>query len=119
MGVMKESGKNEDNMTTTAELKNSVLSAFVGVYDGHSGAVCSDFVNQLIEEKILAAFPDEEAWDNGESIVLEVFHQVEEEFMRYAKEKNEPSGSCATVVLVKDNQALVANIGTLPVLHAC
>ena len=111
MGVMKRSQVNEDKVVGIAKLDHSFLTGYAAIFDGHTGAGCSTFVCEHMQKKVMEAFVNEEAWDNGEKILTQIFAQLENDFTQYAVENDDFSGSVATVVLVKDRQVLLAYIG--------
>ena len=92
-------------------LTDTILTGFAGVYDGHGGAHCSSYIRERLFQRVTEAFTDEAAWEVGESLILEIFAAMDKEYLKIAKLMQETSGACATVVLVKDREVLVAHIG--------
>ena len=83
--------------------------SFFGVYDGHGGSNCADFLRDNLHHYVIKdpAFPakPKEAIRNG-------FMQAENTFLENAqKEGLDRSGSCATVVLIVGESCFVANVG--------
>lgn len=114
----RDAGKltNEDRVTAATQendelLADTILTGFVGVYDGHGGDHCSNYVRERLFQRVLEAFKDEDAWDLAESLIYEIFAAMEKEYLKIAEVMQETSGACATIVLVKDREALVAHIG--------
>lgn len=93
------------------EFKSSLLSAYVSVIDGHTGAKCAEYVERYLKASIPSLFSNEDTWTKAESVLLDLFHELEEEFRKSAEATEEKSGACATVVIVRDKQVIVAYIG--------
>jgi protein phosphatase 2C family protein 2/3 len=87
--------------------------SFFGVYDGHGGAACADFLRDHLHQFIIKAptFP----WNPKEALRTG-FHEAEKIFVgtvaaRSQEHVTEKSGSCALVMLVVDDWCYVANVG--------
>ena len=84
--------------------------SFFGVYDGHGGSKCADFLRDNLHTYIIANpnFPF-----NANEAILSGFRQAEAQFMAAAKnnESFDRSGSCALVVLIIGDLCFVANLG--------
>ena len=89
--------------------------SFFGIYDGHGGSMCSEFLRDCLHKLILndANFPE-----NVELAIKNGFLNAEKNFLNEialdSKDKNaisDRSGSCAVVVLVVDKKIYVANVG--------
>lgn len=105
-----QSHKNEDRVDSKMKL-NDTVSGYVGVFDGHGGDKCSDFMSKVMGSVVAEHFQDAEAWDRGEDVFRDMFHQLDEDYCNQAMKEDDTSGSCATVVVVRNDEALVANIG--------
>ena len=83
-------------------------SSFYGLYDGHSGKACSEYLKKHLAELILKNkhFPR-----NTKKAIFSGFIQADKEFLSVAKENGEMSGSCATVVMIIGDKCFVANTG--------
>lgn len=108
--------RNEDRVSSLLNesdelIRDSVLTAIVAVYDGHGGLRCVDYIQKNLLLRICAAFPDNEAWKEGEEKLVHIFESLDKEFCEAATAVDDNSGACATIVIVKDNEALVANVG--------
>ena len=97
---------------STSKMKTWPKISYFGVFDGHGGEECSEFLknnfmNYLIENP---NFP----FDIKLSMT-EAFQKVEESFFKLnckeTLEASDKSGSCALVVLIFDNKVYIANIG--------
>lgn len=87
--------------------------SFFGVYDGHGGAACADFLRDHLHQFIIKAptFP----WNPKEALRTG-FREAEKTFVgtvaaRSQEHVTEKSGSCALVMLVVDDWCYVANVG--------
>lgn len=85
--------------------------SFFGLYDGHGGAACADFLRDNLHQFIVreSCFPA-----NPESAIRKGFEAAEREFIRICQSKTklvEKSGSCAVVALIVGKTCYVANVG--------
>lgn len=87
-------------------------SAFFGVYDGHCGSLCAEFLRDHLHKFILRdkAFPK-----NPKLALMNGFDRAEKEFRKQCVSEEhrliERSGSCALVCLVVENKCYIANVG--------
>lgn len=87
-------------------------SAFFGVYDGHCGSVCAEFLRDNLHKFILRdkSFPA-----NPREALREGILRAESEFFKRCVDAKgdlvEKSGSCGLVLLVVDEVCYVANVG--------
>lgn len=84
--------------------------AFFGIYDGHGGSKCADFLRDNLHQLI---FKDPRFPFNAPDAIREGFRQAEMIFMANADccEPKEKSGSCALVVMIVGDVCYVANLG--------
>ena len=89
--------------------------SFFGIYDGHGGNMCSEFLRDCLHKLILndANFPE-----NVELAIKNGFLNAEQTFLNeMALDQNDVniisdrSGSCAVIVIVVDKKVYVANVG--------
>jgi protein phosphatase 2C family protein 2/3 len=84
--------------------------SFFGVYDGHGGSKCADFLRDNLHSFVIANsnFPF-----NANEAILAGFRQAEAQFMATARGSDgiDRSGSCALVVLIVGDLCFVANLG--------
>ena len=89
--------------------------SFFGIYDGHGGSMCSEFLRDCLHKLILndTNFPE-----NVELAIRNGFFNAEKNFLNeIALDPNDTnvitdrSGSCAVVVLIVDKKIYVANVG--------
>lgn len=102
--------ENEDRMCFGTNL-NSQIDCFVGVFDGHGGTDCATFVSGNLDGYLTKTFNSTEDWTTGDEKMKDMFHEIEDEYVKIAVEEDDTSGACATVVIVKGFEAMVANIG--------
>ena len=88
--------------------ENWPRSSFYGIYDGHGGKLCANFLKENLHTYIFSNpnFPMQ-----PKKALFEGFLKAEEEFLKLAKEKNDTSGSCAVVVLIIGDKCYTANTG--------
>ena len=88
--------------------------SFFGIYDGHGGAKCADFLRDCLHKII---FSNEFFPENVEKAIKNGFLKAENDFLStIAIDKNtgnilDRSGSCAILVIIVDNKIYVANVG--------
>ena len=89
--------------------------SFFGIYDGHGGAKCADFLRDSLHKFI---FNDEQYPENISEAIKNGFLKAETEFLNnYALDKNnninivDRSGSCAIIIIIADSKIYVANVG--------
>ena len=84
--------------------------AFFGVFDGHGGAACADFLKDNLHSYILDqdCFPEDVP-----RAITRGCERAESEFCRFATQQTnvERSGSCGVVALLIDDIAYVGNVG--------
>lgn len=85
--------------------------SFFGVFDGHGGSACSDFLRDHLHRFIIEdpAFPD-----NVPQAIHQGFLRADEEFLRSASSRIseiEVSGSCACILLIVDEKGYIGNSG--------
>ncbi|OMJ81725.1 hypothetical protein SteCoe_17777 [Stentor coeruleus] len=83
-------------------------SSFFGLFDGHSGKTCAVFLKQKLYDYIFKnpAFPC-----RIKDALLNGFALADKEFLSYAKERADMSGSCAIVTMIVGDRCFVANTG--------
>jgi len=92
------------SIPTTDEETGSIF----GVFDGHTGAVCSTFVSRNLP-RIL--FENDNFPNNPEKALIESFPATDEEFLKTAKSKKLEDGSTGIVALLIKDTIYVANAG--------
>jgi protein phosphatase 2C family protein 2/3 len=82
---------------------------FFGVYDGHGGGRCSEFLKQSLHELVLN---DPDLQNDAKNVILRSFVHAENLFIEDAKRNNfDRSGSCALICLIIKDKCFVANLG--------
>jgi [calcium/calmodulin-dependent protein kinase] kinase len=82
--------------------------AYFGVYDGHGGAECSEFLSLVLHEKVCQ---HQTLWTDPKAALKAAFAQTQEAFIDFASNSSIYSGSTACVALVFPGKYLVANVG--------
>lgn len=87
--------------------------SFFGIYDGHGGSLCADFLRDNLHTFVIneICFPE-----NPVKAIESGFAKAEEAFMKkiYNPETNtlkDKSGSCAIVILIIQDICYCANVG--------
>jgi serine/threonine protein phosphatase PrpC len=84
----------------------------VGVFDGHGGVGCVDYVSEHLHNRIAKAATSERRHFSGlASAVADGFKTCEDEFSEIAQKERDYSGCCAMVALIHENQLLVGWAG--------
>lgn len=85
-------------------------SSFFGVYDGHGGAACADFLRDNLHKFVTR---NENFPFNPKEALLQGFVEAENMFLEYSKSQSprDKSGSCAVVVLIVADICYTANLG--------
>lgn len=97
--VQKPSDRKEEKWPTCS---------FFGLYDGHGGKTCSNFLRDNLHSFIIQ---DHNFPQNPEQAILNGFGKAEAQFVEMALKKGEKSGSCAVVIVIIGNKCYVANLG--------
>jgi serine/threonine protein phosphatase PrpC len=91
-------------------LPENVLVA--GVFDGHGGTSCVDFVAENLCDRIAKSLPsDGKRLHHLEQAMMEGFEACDEEFMRLAQESNNNSGCCALMAFVHETELVLGWVG--------
>ncbi|CAG9334222.1 unnamed protein product [Blepharisma stoltei] len=82
--------------------------SFFGLYDGHGGHLCSNFLKENLHHFILDNhhFPL-----SPKKAIIHGFEKAEAKFTELAKLKGDNSGSCPLVVLIVGKKCYIANVG--------
>ena len=88
--------------------------SFFGIYDGHGGEGCSEYLRDNLHKLICSNdnFPE----DIPKAIKLGILNAEHDFLNNYALSENkeeiiDKSGSCAIILLIVDNNAYIANVG--------
>ncbi|EGR28506.1 protein phosphatase 2c, putative [Ichthyophthirius multifiliis] len=95
--------------------------SFFGVFDGHGGISCSDFLRDNLHQFIIkdSNFPL-----NPTQAIFNGFKEAENQFITQAQQNKEgkidKSGSCAIIVLILGKKCYIANVGdSRAIMSAC
>lgn len=82
--------------------------SFFGLFDGHSGAKCVDFLRDNMHQLLTK----QKAYRSDKRLALQLaFAESERKFLETAKQTGDNSGSCALVCLLEKEKVIVANVG--------
>jgi protein phosphatase 2C family protein 2/3 len=86
--------------------------AFFGVYDGHCGSACAEFLRDNLHKFILR---DKNFPSNPKEALREGIRRAESEFYKRSIDSKgelvDKSGSCALILLVVNETCFIANVG--------
>lgn len=101
---------NEDRISIVLNLKKDDLKDchYVGVFDGHCGKSCSDFLKHNTYKQLLA---QKDLLNHFTKNMTKIFRKMDDLFLEKAIRENDRSGSCAIVLFIYEGRALVANTG--------
>jgi protein phosphatase 2C family protein 2/3 len=98
------------NIPHPAYIEQSIWpqSSYFGLFSGHSGKSCSDYLKSTLSSLIFSSpdFPR-----NTKKALFTSFIQADADFLKQAKEQGNVSGSCALVLLLIGDKCFVANTG--------
>lgn len=102
---------NEDRISV---ILNATLSPsksavnFFGVYDGHSGSACSEFLKENLHRTI---FAEKTLLEDFDKVVASCFRKLDDLFARQCELTKDKSGSCALMLLETDQRVFLASTG--------
>ena len=101
---------NEDRVCIMLNVENSMKDKFnyFGIFDGHAGSTCSEYLKDTLHKKILN---DKLFFVDIKKNFERVFKKVDEKFLAEAFKREDKSGSCAIVGLFYDGFMYFANVG--------
>lgn len=101
---------NEDKTTIIHDNSNLASPVhFFGLYDGHGGVRCADFLKQNLHTFILT---DSELHTDPKNVISRSFVRAENSFFEEARRAGlDKSGSCGIVVLIIKDNCYIANLG--------
>ena len=94
------------------EEENWPKCSFFGIFDGHGGAACADFLRDNLHQFVILenSFP----WE-PEKAIRAGFEKAERSFLKMCVDSEgtvvERSGSCAIAVLIVGETCYIANVG--------
>ena len=118
IGLTKET--NEDKIFAIGQVRKNEKSklkifpkiSYFGIFDGHGGENCSNFLEQNYLEYLCE---DKNFPYDMKNAIIGAFERCETEFLKKNEGKNlsemDCSGSCALVTIVFDNRIYIGNIG--------
>ena len=100
---------------TKKDVENWPKCSFFGVFDGHGGNTCADFLRDNLHQFIIkdAQFPQNprQAIINGYKKAENYFLDTVEAFAQGRHHMLDKSGSCAIVALLVEKRVYIVNVG--------
>lgn len=100
----------EDNTSIRKSFLNE-RGLFVGVFDGHNGSLCSQFICQEIPTQIEELFEHKVDHEEKRKSIENTFQYVDCRWLEKATKENLEDGSTAICLLAIDEDVFVANVG--------
>lgn len=105
------------------DVENWPKCSFFGVFDGHGGNTCADFLRDNLHQFIIkdSQFPKnpKQAIINGFKKAENYFLDTVESFAAGRQHMLDRSGSCATVALLFEKRVFVVNVGDSRAILSC
>jgi serine/threonine protein phosphatase PrpC len=103
---------NEDRVSIIQKIfvdsKQQCPTSFFGLFDGHSGARCADYLRDKMHEHVTK----QKAFKSDKSLALRLgIAECEADFSHVARQAADNSGSCALVCLLENDRLTAANVG--------
>lgn len=101
---------NEDRISIVLNIKGNenVKYSYFGVFDGHAGPGCSEFLKETLHKYIIA---QKNLFDDFETNIAKTFKVVDNLFKEKALSKSDRSGSCALTMFFNNGEISFANVG--------
>lgn len=101
---------NEDRISIVLNIKtkNDEKYSYFGMFDGHAGAACSEFLKDTLHKYVIA---QKNLFDDFEANISKTFKVVDELFKETALTQRERSGSCALTMFFNKGRVYFANVG--------
>ena len=97
------------NITKPQNTNNWPHCSFFGLYDGHAGNSCADFLRDNLHKFIIN---DKHFPQNPKKSIFNGFLKAESVFLKeFGEKKFDSSGSCAIIILIIENRCFIANVG--------
>lgn len=84
---------------------------YAGVFDGHGGHQCSDYLSKALHRKIISNPHFQSFSEDAEKVLYETYLECEDEFSEIAAPSGDTSGSCAATALINGLNVTVAHAG--------
>ncbi|KAJ8968317.1 hypothetical protein NQ317_007567 [Molorchus minor] len=99
----------EDSHTHILSLPDDPGAAFFAVYDGHGGAKIAEYAGKHLHKYIIKQ--SEYSTGNIPEAMRKGFLELDETMLYKESLKNEPSGTTAVAIIIKDDKLYCANVG--------
>jgi len=106
-GVVEYQGRRDGMEDASATLLTDDFALF-GVYDGHGGATCSEYLRDKLLGRISGNL---QKGDNPNKALEKAFEGIDEDYCDFAMKMDIDDGSTATVLLLKDGEYFLAAVG--------
>eukprot|EP00002_Diphylleia_rotans_P028651 TRINITY_DN578_c0_g2_i1.p1 TRINITY_DN578_c0_g2~~TRINITY_DN578_c0_g2_i1.p1 ORF type:complete len:355 (-),score=81.14 TRINITY_DN578_c0_g2_i1:550-1614(-) len=108
----------EDNHAVDVDIDLSIPgfpeASFLSVFDGHAGEEASLHLKANLHKNIISAFQKQYAQKemiSPERAIKEGFLKTDSDFLDYARQNQNPSGSTCVSAFITHNRLIVANVG--------
>jgi len=89
----------------------SSSSLFLGVFDGHGGISCSNYISSTLPSELQKLTKQSKASLPSEELIQQVFYSTDQQWLDVAKNKSLEDGSTALCVALDGSDLIVANCG--------
>jgi len=89
----------------------SSCSMFLGVFDGHGGVNCSNYLSNILPSEIQKLTKLSKALLPSEEMMQKVFYSTDQQWLELAKNKSLEDGSTALCLALDGSDIIVANCG--------
>jgi serine/threonine protein phosphatase PrpC len=107
-GVSSEQGARKTMEDQHVALCESNTVPFFGVYDGHGGTHCAEYLKAHLHDYVLQ---HPKLREDPELAMREAIQRAETEFMEKCRQEKIESGSTAALALILDGKLVTANVG--------
>jgi len=90
---------------------NTACSMFLGVFDGHAGINCSNYLSNTLPAELQRFTKLGKCSLPNQEMIEQVFHQTDQQWLELAKNKAIEDGSTALCLALEGSELIVANCG--------
>jgi serine/threonine protein phosphatase PrpC len=101
----------EDTSTLLYPFNNTPCSIFLGVFDGHSGINCSNYLSNTLPSELQKITKQSKTSLPSSEVIEQVFHRTDKQWLDIAKNKSIEDGSTALCLALDGSELVVANCG--------
>ena len=104
--------KNEDRISMLLNISQKKTKYnFYGIYDGHAGDECSEYLKNTLHKKFLTKPNIFSNFQNFKKKSKKIFEKTDKDFLEISKTKKYNSGSCALILLQHQKSLYLINTG--------